>query len=82
MCRIGRDTFVPQWARRPRSSVVWQVQHVCRLWDTGQTLTEIAFEVGYCDQPHMVRDFRLFTGTSPEELFRSVHPRNLPIFYK
>jgi hypothetical protein len=30
----------------------------------------------------MVRDFRLFTGTSPEEFFQSAHPRNLPTFYK
>jgi AraC-like DNA-binding protein len=59
-----------------------RLQHVCRLWDSGQTLTEIAFEAGYCDQPHMVRDFRLFTGTSPGEFFQSTHPRNLPTFYK
>jgi AraC-like DNA-binding protein len=59
-----------------------RLQHVCRLWDTGRILTEIAFEAGYCDQPHMVRDFRLFTGTSPQEFFQSTHPRNLPTFYK
>jgi AraC-like DNA-binding protein len=59
-----------------------RLQHVCRLWDTGKTLTEIAFAAGYCDQPHMVRDFRLFTGASPEEFFLSAHPRNLPTFYK
>ncbi|MDE1177430.1 MAG: helix-turn-helix domain-containing protein [Edaphobacter sp.] len=59
-----------------------RLEHICRLWDTGQTLTEIAFEAGYCDQSHMVRDFRLFTGTSPEEFFRNARPRNLPIFYK
>jgi len=59
-----------------------RLQHVCRLWDTGKTLTEIAFEAGYCDQPHMVRDFRLFTGTSPEQFFHSASPRNLPTFYK
>ena len=59
-----------------------RLQHVCRLWDTGKSLTEIAFEAGYCDQPHMVRDFRLFTGTSPEEFFQSAHLRNLPTFYK
>jgi AraC-like DNA-binding protein len=59
-----------------------RLQHVCRLWDTGKSLTEIAFEAGYCDQPHMVRDFRLFTGVSPEEFFLSAHRRNLPTFYK
>ncbi|HWW97278.1 MAG TPA: helix-turn-helix domain-containing protein [Edaphobacter sp.] len=59
-----------------------RLQNVCRLWDTGKALTEIAFEAGYCDQPHMVHDFRLFTGMSPEEFFRSSSPRNLPTFYK
>jgi AraC-like DNA-binding protein len=59
-----------------------RLQHVCRLWDTGKSLTEIAFEAGYCDQPHMVRDFRLYTGVSPEEFFLSASPRNLPTFYK
>lgn len=65
-----------------RLSRLARLQHVCRLWDSGKSLTEIAFQAGYCDQPHMVHDFRLFTGTSPEEFFRRVHPRNLPIFYK
>lgn len=59
-----------------------RLQHVCRLWDAGKSLTEISFEAGYCDQPHMVRDFRLFTGTSPEEFFRAAPSRNLPIFSK
>ena len=59
-----------------------RLQHVCRLWETGKTLTEIAFEAGYSDQPHMVHDFRLFTDMSPEEFFRGTSPRNLPTFYK
>jgi AraC-like DNA-binding protein len=59
-----------------------RLQHVCRLWDTGKSLTEIAFEAGYSDQPHMVHDFRLFTGASPEQFFLNTSPRNLPTFYK
>lgn len=59
-----------------------RLQHICRLWDMGKSLTEIAFEAGYSDQPHMVHDFRLFTGTSPESFFRKASPRNLPTFYK
>jgi AraC-like DNA-binding protein len=58
-----------------------RLQHVCRLWNAGKNLTEIAFEAGYSDQPHMVHDFRLFTGTSPEKFLRSSR-RNLPTFYK
>ena len=59
-----------------------RLQHICRLWDAGKSLTEIAFEAGYSDQPHMVHDFRLFTGTSPEAFFCQATPRNLPTFYK
>lgn len=57
-----------------------RLQHVCRLWNTGRSLTDISTEAGYFDQSHMVRDFRLFTGTSPEQFFRGASSRNLPIF--
>ena len=59
-----------------------RLQHIFRLWDAGKNLTDIAFAAGYCDQPHLVHDFRLFTGASPEEFFRRATPRNLPTFYK
>jgi len=59
-----------------------RLHHICRLWDAGKTLTEIAFAAGYSDQPHLVHDFRLFTGASPEAFFRQATPRNLPTFYK
>lgn len=53
-----------------------RLQHVCRLWDARKSLTEIAFEAGYCDQPHFVRDFRLFTGTPPEGIVTLRHRRS------
>jgi AraC-like DNA-binding protein len=59
-----------------------RLQRVCRLWDAGKNLTTIAFESGYADQPHLVRDFQLFTGMSPQQFFRANSPRNLPTFYK
>jgi transcriptional regulator GlxA family with amidase domain len=65
-----------------RLSRLARLQHVCRLWDSGKNFTEISFEAGYADQPHMVHDFRLFTGRSPEDFFRNASPRNLPTFYK
>ena len=59
-----------------------RLERVCGLWDSGKDFTTIAFEAGYTDQPHMVRDFHLFTGMSPQHFFRVHSPRNLPIFYK
>jgi AraC-like DNA-binding protein len=59
-----------------------RLHFVCNMWKAGKSLTEIAFEAGYSDQPHLVHDFRSFTGTSPEEFFLNSPPSNLPIFYK
>jgi len=38
------------------------------------SLGEIALECGYCDQPHLNRDFRQFAGTSPGEYAASLMP--------
>jgi AraC-like DNA-binding protein len=63
-------------------SRIARLHRVCSLWDSGRNLTTIAFEAGYTDQPHMVRDFQLFTGMSPKQFFQANAPRNLPTFYK
>ncbi len=36
-----------------------------------QTLNEIAFHAGYFDQPHFNKDFKLFTGQTPKDFFKS-----------
>ncbi len=59
-----------------------RLQGMCRLWDAGKSLTEIAADAGYSDQSHMVRDFRSFTGIAPKKFFQSGYSRNLPTFYK
>lgn len=35
------------------------------------SFTDIAFEHGYYDQPHFNKDFKLFTGQTPTEFFKS-----------
>ncbi|WP_316812734.1 helix-turn-helix transcriptional regulator [Pedobacter heparinus] len=35
------------------------------------TFTEVALEHGYYDQPHFNKDFKLFTGQTPTEFFKS-----------
>jgi len=49
-------------ARLLRLSTVWQhLEHE-------QTWARIAAEAGYADQPHLIREFRRFTGTTPGAL--------------
>jgi len=36
-----------------------------------QSLSEIALHAGYFDQPHFNKDFKLFTGQTPKEFFKS-----------
>jgi methylphosphotriester-DNA--protein-cysteine methyltransferase len=36
-----------------------------------ESLTELALEAGYFDQAHFIKDFRTFTGMSPQQFFKS-----------
>jgi methylphosphotriester-DNA--protein-cysteine methyltransferase len=40
---------------------------VLRSIDQGRSWERIAAESGYADQPHLVREFRRFTGTTPTD---------------
>ncbi|MCF6406918.1 helix-turn-helix transcriptional regulator [Chitinophaga filiformis] len=37
----------------------------------GSTFTELAYEAGYFDQAHFIKDFKSFTGKTPGEFYRS-----------
>lgn len=37
-------------------------------------LTDLAYQNGYYDQSHFIRDFRTFTGLSPRAFLRSINP--------
>lgn len=37
------------------------------LRDSKQTLTEIAYEAGYYDQSHFIREFKSYTNLTPKQ---------------
>jgi AraC-like DNA-binding protein len=47
-----------------------RLQHVLRLRARGDDFTSIAYQAGYCDQPHFIKDFKRFTGVAPEAFFK------------
>lgn len=46
---------------------VLRFQHVLKLNDNdgSASWSDLAYKSGYCDQAHLVREFRAFTGITP-----------------
>jgi AraC-like DNA-binding protein len=53
-----------------------RINHVIeKMINTPQPhLTSIAYEMGYYDQSHFIRDFKKFTGSSPSKFLKSINP--------
>jgi AraC-like DNA-binding protein len=52
------------------SSIV-RLKHVIQHYRPGTSLTATAYDAGFYDQAHFIKEFRTFTGESPEIFFRS-----------
>jgi len=48
---------------------VLRFRHACALASRGAAWALVAAEAGYCDQAHLIRDFREFTGGPPMAVF-------------
>jgi AraC-like DNA-binding protein len=76
---ISQDAFEKRFRRAVGTSpkqfssiVLMRSVTSCRLLK--QRLSDIAFDAGYCDQPHFNKDFRLFTGQTPSDFYKSPSP--------
>ena len=54
-----------------------RVAHAKRLIEEGRPLTEVAFEVGFCDQSHLTRVFKRVDGRTPGAYVRRRCARRL-----
>jgi AraC-like DNA-binding protein len=52
-----------------------KMKSIIRKGITKHTLSDIAFDAGYSDQPHFNKDFKLFTGQTPTDFLKS------PVFW-
>lgn len=48
-----------------------RLRSLIKKYSTHDSLTAAAYEAGYFDQSHFIKDFRLFTGQTPKDFFQS-----------
>jgi len=72
---ISQDAFEKRFRRvvgtSPKQfSSILRMRSITNIRQQKHTLTKIAFDAGYFDQPHFNKDFRLFTGQTPTDFFK------------
>jgi len=73
---ISNDAFEKRFRRavgtspKQFSSIVRMIS-VINKGRKQQTFTDMAFDAGYFDQPHFNKEFKLFTGQTPADFFKS-----------
>lgn len=73
---ISQDAFEKRFRRvvgvAPKQfSNIIRMKYIVSNGLTKETLTEVAFNAGYFDQPHFNKDFKLFTGKTPTEFINT-----------
>jgi AraC-like DNA-binding protein len=46
-----------------------RLKNVIQQYDTTNSLTELGYEAGFYDQAHFIKEFKTFTGDTPEKYF-------------
>lgn len=72
---ISQDAFEKRFRRAvgttPKQFArIIRFRHLIRIYKPGQHLTDLAYEGNYFDQAHFIKDFRSFTGQTPQDFFR------------
>lgn len=73
---VSQDVFEKRFRRvaglpAKRFCYIVKMKTVVEMGRSGQSLAQIALNAGYFDQPHFNKDFKLFTGFTPTEFFKS-----------
>jgi methylphosphotriester-DNA--protein-cysteine methyltransferase len=48
-----------------------RLKNVIQQYDSVNSLTELGYEAGFYDQAHFIKEFKTFTGCTPEKYFSS-----------
>jgi AraC-like DNA-binding protein len=77
---ISQDAFEKRFRKMTGTSpkqfaVIVRLRHVVEQYSKADSLTSVAHTAGYFDQAHFIKDFKSFTGQTPQSFFIS------PIFW-
>lgn len=50
-----------------------------KIMQPGESWSSVAYECGYFDQMHLIRDFKAFTGFTPFDFFNHQHPEQVQL---
>jgi AraC-like DNA-binding protein len=73
---ISRDAFEKRFRQtigttpKQFSSII-RMRKLIEAGKNEKSLTELAYDFGYFDQSHFIKDFKLFTGRTPSSFFKS-----------
>lgn len=75
---ISRDPFEKRFRKVTGTSpkqfaTIIRLRHVIATVPQARNFTDAAYNAGYFDQAHFIKDFRLFTGQAPHDFFSSVN---------
>lgn len=73
---ISRDAFEKRFRKitgtTPKHfSVIIRIKNLIEHYSGTVSLTEAAYTAGYFDQAHFIKDFRVFTGQTPHDFFKT-----------
>lgn len=73
---ISQDAFEKRFRRAvgttPKQfAALVRFRHLLTVQKPAISLTDLAYEAGYFDQAHFIKDFRAFTGQTPHGFFKS-----------
>jgi AraC-like DNA-binding protein len=73
---ISQDAFEKRFRAQVGSTPkqyasIVRLRNLIKKYPAASSLTKVSYEAGYFDQSHFIKDFRLFTGQSPKDFFKS-----------
>jgi len=71
---VSQDAFEKKFrstvgATPKQYASIIRMKDLIKKYPTYTSLTDAAYEAGYFDQSHFIKDFRLFTGQTPKDFF-------------